>query len=143
MSTSPPLAVGSGRMSRSAAGMLAVLCGAIFLEGVDAAMLNIALPSIRAELGLSTTTLSAVVSAYVLAYAGLMLLGGRVADMYGKRKVFLTALTVFLLFLRPRRLCDRGLDAADGSLRDGCSGRLHDARRACAHQWQLSRGIAA
>ncbi|WP_416065992.1 MFS transporter [Rhizobium sp. ZK1] len=85
-------------MSRSAAGMLVVLCGAIFLEGVDAAMLNIALPSIRAELGLSTTTLSGVVSAYVLAYAGLMLLGGRVADMYGKRKVFLMALTVFLLF---------------------------------------------
>lgn len=85
-------------MSRSAAGMLAVLCGAIFLEGVDAAMLNIALPSIRAELGLSTTTLSGVVSAYVLAYAGLMLLGGRVADMYGKRKVFLTALSVFLFF---------------------------------------------
>ncbi|MFC5755785.1 MFS transporter [Rhizobium sp. GCM10022189] len=85
-------------MSGRAAGMLAVLCGAIFLEGIDAAMLNIALPSIRAELALSTTTLSAVVSAYVLAYAGLMLLGGRVADMYGKRKVFLTALTVFLLF---------------------------------------------
>ncbi|MBW9053221.1 MFS transporter [Rhizobium mesosinicum] len=98
MSTSPPLTAESGRMGAGAAGMLAVLCGAIFLEGVDAAMLNIALPSIRAELGLSTTTLSAVVSAYVLAYAGLMLLGGRVADIYGKRKVFLTALAVFLLF---------------------------------------------
>ncbi len=98
MSASPPLAADSGKMSGRAAGMLAVLCGAIFLEGIDAAMLNIALPSIRAELALSTTTLSAVVSAYVLAYAGLMLLGGRVADMYGKRKVFLTALTVFLLF---------------------------------------------
>ena len=84
-------------LSGKAIGALFVLCGAIFLEGIDIAMLNVALPSIRAELGLSTTTLAAVVSAYVLGYAGFMLLGGRTADIFGKRRTFLTALAVFIL----------------------------------------------
>ncbi|QFG27352.1 MFS transporter [Actinomadura sp. WMMB 499] len=78
--------------------MLMVLCGAIFLEGIDVAMLNVALPSIRADLGLSTGMLSGVVSAYVLGYGGFMLLGGRAADLLGHRRVFLTWLVVFLMF---------------------------------------------
>ena len=77
---------------------LAILCGAIFLEGLDAAMLNLALPAIRADLGLSTTELSAIAGTYVLGYAGFMLLGGRAADLYGRRRVFLFALVVFLVF---------------------------------------------
>ncbi|GGU99495.1 MFS transporter [Actinomadura cremea] len=78
--------------------MLLVLCGAIFLEGIDVAMLNVALPSIRDDLGLSTGMLSGVVSAYVLGYGGFMLLGGRAADLLGRRRVFLTWLAVFLVF---------------------------------------------
>ncbi|WP_406234342.1 MFS transporter [Nocardia sp. NBC_01009] len=78
--------------------VLAVLCGAIFLEGIDVAMLNVALPSIRSDLGLSTGMLSGVVSAYVLGYGGFMLLGGRAADLLGRRRMFLFWLTVFLLF---------------------------------------------
>ncbi|KZB84122.1 MFS transporter [Amycolatopsis regifaucium] len=85
-------------MSGRARGVLLVLCGAIFLEGIDVAMLNVALPSIRAELGLSTAMLSGVVSAYVLGYGGFMLLGGRAADLYGRRRTFLTWLVVFLVF---------------------------------------------
>ncbi|WP_037319427.1 MFS transporter [Amycolatopsis orientalis] len=85
-------------MSGRAWGVLLVLCGAIFLEGIDVAMLNVALPSIRAELGLSTATLSGVVSAYVLGYGGFMLLGGRAADLYGRRRMFLLWLVVFLVF---------------------------------------------
>ncbi|WP_067450480.1 MFS transporter [Actinomadura macra] len=90
-------------MSSSASGgrawaSLLVLCGAVFLEGIDVAMLNIALPSIRADLGLSTGMLSGVISAYVLGYGGFMLLGGRAADLLGRRRVFLTWLVVFLLF---------------------------------------------
>lgn len=85
------------RMSLRECGALLVLCGAIFLEGLDIAMLNVALPHIRADLGLSTTMLGAVVSAYVIGYAGFMLLGGRIADMYGRRRVFLAALAVFLV----------------------------------------------
>ncbi|ANN19753.1 MFS transporter [Amycolatopsis orientalis] len=85
-------------MGGRAWGVLLVLCGAIFLEGIDVAMLNVALPSIRAELGLSTATLSGVVSAYVLGYGGFMLLGGRAADLYGRRRMFLLWLVVFLVF---------------------------------------------
>ncbi|MBE1530884.1 MFS transporter [Actinomadura algeriensis] len=86
------------RMDGRTWAMLMVLCGAIFLEGIDVAMLNVALPSIRADLGLSTGMLSGVVSAYVLGYGGFMLLGGRAADLLGHRRVFLTWLVVFLMF---------------------------------------------
>ncbi|TVL92605.1 MFS transporter [Streptomyces sp. SAJ15] len=79
-------------------GVLFVLCGAIFLEGIDVAMLNVALPSIRAELGMSTGELQWVMSAYVLGYGGFMLLGGRAADLFGRRRMFVFWLTVFLLF---------------------------------------------
>ncbi|MFD3680663.1 MFS transporter [Streptomyces sp. NPDC058613] len=79
-------------------GVLLVLCGAIFLEGIDVAMLNVALPSIRADLGLETGELQWVMSAYVLGYGGFMLLGGRAADLFGRRQMFVGWLTVFLLF---------------------------------------------
>nr|BFE81187.1 MFS transporter [Planobispora longispora] len=85
-------------MDGRARGVLFVLCGAIFLEGIDVAMLNVALPSIRADLGLSTGMLSGVVSAYVLGYGGFMLLGGRAADLLGRRRMFLSWLAVFLVF---------------------------------------------
>ncbi|SEG73392.1 Major Facilitator Superfamily protein [Thermomonospora echinospora] len=87
-----------GRMDGRAWGVLLVLCGAIFLEGVDVAMLNVALPSIRADLDLSTGTLSGVVSAYVLGYGGFLLLGGRAADLLGRRRMFLLWLAVFCVF---------------------------------------------
>ena len=79
---------GPAHLTGRALGVLLVLCGAIFLEGIDVAMLNVALPSIRADLGLSTGMLSGVVSAYVLGYGGFMLLGGRAADLLGHRRMF-------------------------------------------------------
>ncbi|QKW09874.1 MFS transporter [Streptomyces sp. NA04227] len=88
--------------------VLFVLCGAIFLEGIDVAMLNVALPSIRADLGLSTGELQWVMSAYVLGYGGFMLLGGRAADLFGRRTVFIASLTVFLLFSGLGGLADEG-----------------------------------
>ncbi|MFB7722529.1 MULTISPECIES: MFS transporter [unclassified Nocardia] len=96
LKSSPPTVF--TELSGRAWAVLAVLCGAIFLEGIDVAMLNVALPSIRADLGLSTGTLSGVVSAYVLGYGGFMLLGGRAADLFGRRRVFLFWLAVFVLF---------------------------------------------
>ncbi|MEU6072917.1 MFS transporter [Micromonospora sp. NPDC047074] len=92
------MATSAGRTDRRAWGVLLVLCGAIFLEGIDVAMLNVALPAIRADLGLSTGMLSGVVSAYVLGYGGFMLLGGRAADLLGRRRMFLLGLVVFLAF---------------------------------------------
>ncbi|MCZ1006630.1 MFS transporter [Streptomyces lydicus] len=88
-------------MSHSAAprwALLLVLCGAIFLEGIDIGMLNVAHPPIRAELGLTTGELQWVMSAYVLGYGGFMLLGGRAADLFGRRRMFLVPLAVFVVF---------------------------------------------
>ncbi|MET7719010.1 MFS transporter, partial [Streptomyces sp. NPDC005407] len=85
-------------MSGRAWGVLFVLCGAIFLEGIDVAMLNVALPSIREDLDMSPGLLQWVVSAYVLGYGGFMLLGGRAADLFGRRQMFVFWLVVFLLF---------------------------------------------
>ncbi|WP_285662348.1 MFS transporter [Actinorhabdospora filicis] len=85
-------------MSKRDWGVLFVLCGAIFLEGIDVAMLNVALPAIRADLGMSTGGLQWVMSAYVLGYGGFMLLGGRAADLFGRRRMFVLWLTVFIAF---------------------------------------------
>jgi MFS family permease len=74
---------------------LLVVCGALFLDGLDVSMVGVALPSIRADLGLSTSSLQWIVSGYVLGYGGLLLLGGRAADLLGRRRVFLTAVSVF------------------------------------------------
>jgi MFS family permease len=86
------------RENRGAWAVLLVLCGAIFLEGIDVSMLGVALPAIRAELGMSTGALQWVVSAYVLGYGGFVLLGGRAADLLGRRRMFLLWLGVFIVF---------------------------------------------
>jgi EmrB/QacA subfamily drug resistance transporter len=78
-------------------GMLLVLCGALFLDAMDVSMIGVALPSIREDLGLSTGSLQWVVSAYVLGYGGFLLLGGRAADLLGRRRVFLIGLGVFVV----------------------------------------------
>jgi EmrB/QacA subfamily drug resistance transporter len=76
--------------------LLAVLCGVLFLDGLDVSMVGMALPSIRSDLGLTTSQLQWVVSGYVLGYGGLLLLGGRAADLLGRRRVLLIGLTVFV-----------------------------------------------
>ncbi len=88
----------TARLSGREWGVLLVLCGAIFLEGIDVSMMGVALPSIQAELGMTPGALQWVVSAYVLGYGGFMLLGGRAADLLGRRRVFLCWLAVFVLF---------------------------------------------
>ncbi|MFF9474660.1 MFS transporter [Streptomyces roseolus] len=95
-------------MSSRAWGLLLVLSGAVFLEGIDVAMLAVAVPTLRADLGLTTATAAWVMSAYVLGYAGFTLLGGRAADLLGRRRMFLGWLTVFLLFSGLGALADDG-----------------------------------
>ncbi|WP_033442449.1 MFS transporter [Saccharothrix sp. NRRL B-16314] len=85
-------------MTPRARALLFVLCGSIFLEGVDVSMLGVALPAIRADLGMAPGELQWVISAYVLAYGGFMLLGGRAADLFGRRRMFVLWLTVFVVF---------------------------------------------
>ncbi|MFI6448691.1 MFS transporter [Kitasatospora sp. NPDC050543] len=76
-------------------GALVVLCAAMFLDALDVSMVGVALPSIGTDLHLSTSALQWVVSGYVLGYGGLLLLGGRAADLLGRRRVFLVALGAF------------------------------------------------
>jgi MFS family permease len=78
-------------------GALFLLCGVLFLDGLDVSMVGVALPSIQADLGLSTSQLQWVVSAYVLGLGGVLLLGGRAADLLGRRRVLIAALSVFTL----------------------------------------------
>ncbi|MEU6846762.1 MFS transporter [Streptomyces sp. NPDC046716] len=89
-------------------GTLLVLCAAMFLDALDVSMVGVALPSIGSELDLSTATLQWVVSGYILGYGGLLLLGGRAADLLGRRRVFLIALGVFALASLLGGLVDSG-----------------------------------
>jgi EmrB/QacA subfamily drug resistance transporter len=74
---------------------LALLCGAFFMVVLDAAVAIVALPSIGADLGFSERGLQWVLSAYTLTFAGLLLLGGRAADLLGRRRVFMVGLVFF------------------------------------------------
>jgi EmrB/QacA subfamily drug resistance transporter len=76
---------------------LALLCGAFFMVILDAAIVTVALPSIEKELDFSAQGLQWVVSAYALTFAGLLLLGGRAADLLGRRRVFMFGVVVFTL----------------------------------------------
>lgn len=96
--TTPTTTKRDDHLDRRSWALLAVLCGTVFLEGLDVSMIGVALPSIRADLGLSTSSLQWVVSAYVLAYGGFVLLGGRAADLLGRRRMFLVWLVVFIAF---------------------------------------------
>jgi EmrB/QacA subfamily drug resistance transporter len=77
--------------------LLALVCGVLFLDGLDVSMVGVALPSIGSELGLEPSSLQWVVSGYILGYGGLLLLGGRAADLLGRRRVLLGGLAVFLV----------------------------------------------
>src|ERR671939_2183150 len=74
---------------------LAFLCMVGFLDFVDASIVNVALPSIRRDLHFSLESLQWVLSAYLLTYGGFMLLGGRAADLLGRRRILLAGTSLF------------------------------------------------
>lgn len=74
---------------------LIVLCLGALMIVLDTTIVNVALPSIRTDLGFSEASLAWVVNAYMLMFGGCMLLGGRLGDLYGPRKLFLIGLFVF------------------------------------------------
>ena len=75
--------------------VLALLCLAFFMVILDAAIVVVALPSIETDLAFTSSGLQWVLSAYLLTYGGLLLLGGRAADLLGRRRVFLGGLVLF------------------------------------------------
>src|SRR5438128_2633423 len=76
---------------------LALLCVVQFMVVLDIAIVNVALPSIQVDLGFSQQNLQWVISAYALVFGGFLLLGGRAADLLGRRRIFLVGLVVFTL----------------------------------------------
>src|SRR5919109_2387144 len=76
---------------------LALLCTAFFMVILDSAIVVVALPSIDADLGFATADLQWVLSAYLLSFGGLLLLGGRAADLLGRRRMFVVGTGLFAL----------------------------------------------
>jgi len=95
-STAPPegsfLATGRGKVT------LALLCAVTFLDVMDGAIVNVALPTIRTHLGFSVQNLQWVVSGYLITYGGFLLLGGRAGDLLGRRRLLIAGTVLF----RPR-----------------------------------------
>src|ERR1700737_4853689 len=76
---------------------LALLCAVAFLDFVDASIVNVALPSVRRDLHFSVQNLQWVLSGYLLTYGGFLLLGGRGADLLGRRRLLIAGISVFAL----------------------------------------------
>src|SRR5437870_8431969 len=76
---------------------LYVLCLGSLMIVLDTTIVNVALPSIRTDLGFSQTSLAWVMNAYLLTFGGCLLLGGRLGDLYGHRKLFVAGLALFTL----------------------------------------------
>src|SRR2546423_4693622 len=82
---------------------LAVVVAAQFMVVLDVAIVNVALPSIKTDLHFSETSLQWVITAYSIFFGGVLLLGGRLADLLGRRRLFMAGCGVFLPFLLPPR----------------------------------------
>lgn len=93
LKNSPPsfLATGRGKLT------LTLLCAIAFLDFIDASIINVALPAIRSDLDFSVQDLQWVPSGYLLTYGGFMLLGGRLADLLGRRRVVVAGTVLFSL----------------------------------------------
>ena len=122
---------------------LIMLCLGDLMIVLDTTIVNVALPSIRADLGFSQTSLAWVVNAYLLTFGGFLLLGGRLGDLFGHRRLFLFGITLFTLASLACGLVD--VQGAPRSARGPCResaapsyprspladhGPLHRARRA-------------
>src|SRR5215467_4017147 len=88
--------VGASLSTRRGLLILLLLCGAQFLVVLDATIVNVALPSIQRALHFTAQNLQWVASGYALTFAGFLLLGGRAADLLGRRRIFMAGITVFI-----------------------------------------------
>src|SRR5881275_1967636 len=98
--SSPPPVAGEGRVGASKVGdarwlALVILCAGFLMIVLDQTIVNVALPSIKNDLGFSQSTLAWVVNAYLITFGGLLLLAGRLGDLIGRKRIFLTGLAIF------------------------------------------------
>jgi EmrB/QacA subfamily drug resistance transporter len=87
---------------------LALVCVAFFMVVLDVAIVNVALPSIQTDLGITRDQLQWIVTAYSLAFGGFLLLGGRAADLLGRRRVFMVGMALFTVGSLACALADSG-----------------------------------
>ena len=137
----------TGSATRQRWWALYVLCAGVLMIVLDTTIVNVALPSIREDLRFTETSLVWVVNAYMLTFGGFLLLGGRLGDLFGHRRLFLLGIT----FSRSRRSraafrlaadADRRAGRAGHRRRDRVRGRavaghgpLHRARPIARRQW--------
>ncbi len=134
---------------------LMVLCLGVLMIVLDTTIVNVALPSIRADLGFTETSLVWVVNAYMLTFGGFLLLGGRLGDLYGHRRLFLLGIALFtarLAGLRPGELAsaaDRRARRAGAGRRRGLGGRaladhepVHASRPNAPRRWASTASCA-
>src|SRR6266567_822521 len=76
---------------------LFVICGGSLMIVLDTTIVNVALPSIRTSLGFTQSSLAWVVNAYLLTFGGFLLLGGRLGDIFGRRRLFIVGISLFAL----------------------------------------------
>src|SRR5438128_12547754 len=97
MSTAPVRAMAGVEATRHHLNLiLALLCAAQFMLILDIAIVNVALPSMQRTLGLSAESIQWVVGGYAVTFGGFLMLGGRLADVAGRRRMFLTGLVLFV-----------------------------------------------
>src|SRR3954453_1263365 len=107
---------------------LALLCAAFFMVILDSAIVLVALPSIDADLALSAGDLQWVLSAYLLSFGGLLLLGGRAADLLGRRRMFIVGTGLFALASLGAGLSGTGAESPPGAGLSGTGPELLSAR---------------
>ncbi len=103
---------------------LGVLCAGLLMVIVDSTIVNVALPSIQHDLGFSQSSLAWIMNAYLIAYAGVMLLAGRLGDLIGRKRIFLVGLVIFtaasllcgLSFSQPMLIAARFVQGVGGGL---------------------------
>jgi EmrB/QacA subfamily drug resistance transporter len=90
-----PVTAAKGAMKRNSNALLLVVCLGQFMVVLDVSIVNVALPSIKDSLGFSTNGLQWVLNGYTLTFAGFLLLGGRAADLFGRRRMFYAGTLLF------------------------------------------------
>ena len=90
-----PVTAARGMVRRNSNALLLVVCLGQFMVVLDVSIVNVALPSIKDALGFSTNGLQWVLNGYTLTFAGFLLLGGRAADLFGRRRMFYAGTLLF------------------------------------------------
>ncbi len=110
--------------ARPATLVLAVVCVAQFMVVLDVSIVNVALPDIRTTLHMSQSGLAWVLNAYTLTFAGLLLLGGRAADLFGRKRLFMIGLTVFVVTSLLGGLAQNGTELIAARALQGVGGAI-------------------